>query len=867
MKRHVMRFVAAASLAAMMSACGGGGSSSATPTTSASQTVSGTVVGGAAAAAKAAAITDGAAVQIVSYDKSGAKMGEASVTSDSAGGFSAQLNLSSGGGYIVVTATKENFTQYQKRIDYTTPGNIEVQAALESSKVAFATPGSALASGLGKSSESSFNFAVVSFPDGTKKALAGSAIMAAKAAGATQEVGISIPAASVPGVNKLKGELNTYDPNTQSDRFPGSYNGVDSSGKEGKMVSLAFDYLKVTDADSGKNLGDVAKALVKSGVRKAADKSTTYTRHIYSNSCDNLFLEDYDTTAPGQQVPVWSLNPKNGKWVFIGVGTVVDSSGNTVTAPSLATCKTGSGPYSLKILIANTEFSQNWWNLDHIVFTTPTEVCLQGSFSFSDGTPLAGLSISMNGSNIDGTYGRTAADGTFKLSTVLLNKDGSKNAKLHYYDENGGYSEQAVTLATSPCGSFSKTNITKPCEVSGKLIDNAGAGVAYRNIRLQGPNFYRSSGTNSTGVFSSLVKCGADTNVYVGNNNVSSATFNVNGTLTSSEKSDENNKVVLNDITAPNLPPSGFAYFANRSIKLGGTLSASLSAFDEDNNYPIAWTMTVGTATKSGSIDTTTSQPVAVEFTGLAAGEYAANLKVTDSKGANRSVSLGTVIVSDGSRPPVVNLTADRNAVMMCSQTKTFNLYGSAFDPDGDGLSGAWSLDGGAAPACDGGTGAAGTITATCSASLPGAAVAGNTYTYRYTVTDNSALAKKGSNSVNIWAINNKPWVSSLTADKTVVAQGATGAARTVNLTASAADQDGDAITGAWTVGGSAICTNATGTGSITGATCAYPLPDTATTGQVFTFRFTPSDCGGAGVYKETKVSYGQAGDVTVVVQ
>ncbi len=263
---------------------GGGGGGSSAPTTS-SALVSGSVVASSAsgAAAKAALITDqSVAVSIVSYDKANAKLGDAAVSSDAAGGFAAQLNLSTGGGYVIVTATKDGYTQFQKRIDYATPGKLELQAALQQVNVAFAAPGSALASGIGKSSEPSFSFALVSFPDGTKKALAGTAIKAAKAAGATVETSINIPSASVPGVTKLKGELNAYDPSTQSDRFPGSYTGTDKNGKDGKMVSLAFDFVKISDADTGKSLGKVAADLVKAGVQKSSGCNyNCYPPHLH----------------------------------------------------------------------------------------------------------------------------------------------------------------------------------------------------------------------------------------------------------------------------------------------------------------------------------------------------------------------------------------------------------------------------------------------------------------------------------------------------------------------------------------------------------------------------------------------------------
>lgn len=815
-------------------------------------------------------ITDGVAIQLNSFDKNGIELDKVSTSSDAAGGASAAMKQSPAGGYITIKATKEGYTEYQKRIDYSSPGSIEFQAVLDSTtqNTIFATPGTPLAAGLGKSSVSSFNFAVVRYPNGAKKALAGTAIKAAKAAGAVTEVGISIPQDTVPGVSKLKGELMTYDPNTQSNRFPGSYNGVDASGKEGKMVSLAFDSLKISNADTGENIGKLAQKLAKAGVSKAAAKTTTYTRSIYSSSCENLFLEDYDTTAAGYQVPVWSLNPYNGKWVMIGVGDVVDSNHKLISAPTKTAC--ADGGYYLEILVSNSEFQQSWWNLDHIIFSTPTQACLSGKFQFTGGTGVSGLSLSLNGSNIEGAYGRTDADGAYALSTVLLNKNSTNlSAKLYYYDDNGTYQTQDVTLGTTPCGSFSKTDVAKPCDVSGKLVDDAGAAAAYRYLRMQSSDysFYRSVGTDSNGDFSARVACGKDIDVYVASMPTKSATFNVNNTVESYETSDASNKVVLKNIAVPNIPPNGYGYFTMSSIKLNGILSALISAYDEDNNYPLSYSLKLMNGTsavdpKTGTIASGDPQPISINFTGLAVGSYTATLEIKDSKNASQTITLGTVTVSDGSRPPVVDLFADRLNLSTCSTNRTINLYGSAFDPDGDGLAGAWSR-GGVAMNCPGGTGGNGILSASCQDSIPTTA---GPFVYRYTVTDNSANVKSAYKEVSINTLNNKPWVQ-LSSDKNLVAEGSIGAARNVTLTANAYDADGDALTGSWMVGNSPItgCTGGSGTGS-SNATCTFTIPTTATLGDVFKFTYTAADCASSGS-NSVNVTYGAAGSVTVVVQ
>lgn len=874
MRERIGKCICLVAAMAMISACGGGGSSSsgggggdATPV---SKTVSGTAVISEAAASKAAVQLDGAAVEVVSYDKSGKELGRAVMTTDTTGGFAAQLPLLASG-YVVVQATKEGFTQYQKRIevDSTTPGDIEVQAAVD--RVAFTreiTIDPASATTIGKSSEASFNFAIIRYANGTKKAVAGkSAILAAKsAADATLEMGISIPAASLPGVASINAKASTFDPASNS--LPGSNTATDSSGKEGKMVSLAFDYLNLTATGTDgatKNLGKVAQALIKAGVKKSAYKTTTYTRYIYSNSCDNLFLEDYNKTAAGHQVPVWSLRSSTGKWVYIGEGTVTDSSNNPITAPTAASCKTDG--YYLTIQVSNTEFQNNYWNLDHIVFSTPTKICLSGTFT--DGTnPMANMSLTLSGNNLDNAWGYTAANGKYTIETVLLNSSSTasnaKLGKLSFYDAVSGYNSTDVDLSGvvyPACKQLDKT-LQAPCTVSGKLVGDDGiTGVPYRSLSLVSSTagFYKGVGTGSDGSFSSKVKCGEPIKVYSGGA-TELASFTVNGVTTAGETSDDSTAVVLNNITTPNMAPNGYAYFANSSINLLKTsaLTAYISGYDGDNNYPLSYTLTIGSTVKTGTISASDPQPITVSIAGLTVGDYNATFELKDSKDASSGVkNIGKVYVSSGNRAPVTQLYTSTNYIKACGSNRDATLYGWAFDPDGDAMTGAWSLTGGTAPSatsCPGGQSLAGiSLSAACKTTLPQGS---GPFVYNYTASDSATSA--GVASVSISTYNNPPVVT-LRSDKNLVPEGSTGAARVVTLTATAQDPDSDAIaSSAWYVDNTAL--------TCTGLTCSYTIPDTATKDQIFTFKYTASDCAATGS-NTVKVVYGQSADVKIVVE
>ncbi len=854
----------------IIAGCGGGGGGGSAPVPppvakTSTATVSGTaMLSLSALVSKASAKLDGVAVEIISYDRSDKELGRAAVTTDDAGGFAAQVPLLDTGGYVIVSATKEGFTQFQKKIDYASPGNIELKAALQGLNVAFAnlSTGGALAAGIGKSTEPSFSFAVVRFSNGVKKTLAGKAIRAAKAAGGTTELEINIPAASLPGVKKLKGELETFEPATESENFPGSYTGI-VGGREGKMVSLAFDFMKISNAETGENLGQVARKLVKSGVRKAAEPTTTVTRNIYSSSCDSLFIEDYNASAAGRQVPVWSLNPSTGKWVFIGEGTIVDSSGVVIAAPVPGDNTTGckGGSYRLKILVSNTEFAKSWWNLDHIVFDVPKEVCLSGKFSFSNGDPVKSLSLSLNGANLDNKWVRTDDSGNYTLTTVLLNGNNiDRKGRLTYTDENGNYPGVDVTLGDSPnCGAFSKT-LPKPCDVSGKLVDDAANGVPNRWVSLQGTNFYRGASTDSTGAFSSLVACNSDIGVYIGGSS-KLLSFNVNSAVAGDETTDDGAKVSLKNLTVPNISPNGYVNLSQRSIRNTGTITAEISAYDEDGNYPVSYTLKIlnGTAVATsytGSINGTTVFSASHPITGLAVGDYTVELALADSKGASRTIPAGGITVSDGSRPPVVTAYASQLFVNSCGSNNTVSLYGSAFDPDGDPLSALWS---GTGVACLGNSGLAGFVNTPCDVT-----VTGDT-TYTYTVSDSSKSVAKN---VIVTTYSSAPWVSSLTASPSLVPVGAAGTGREVMLTAVAKHSDGINLSGSWMVNGSPItgCPDVTTLPSGTAATCTYAIPGTANAGDAFVFRFTTAGCSKTS-FRETTVFYGNLSDVNIVVQ
>jgi hypothetical protein len=443
---------------------------------------------------------------------------------------------------------------------------------------------------------------------------------------------------------------------------------------------------------------------------------------------------------------------------------------------------------------------------------------------------------------------------------------------LSYYGTDGIYSSIDVDLSGvdyPTCKTIPDKTFETPCTVSGKLVDDTGTtGISYRSLSLVGSNsgFYKGVGTGSDGSFNSKVKCGEPIKVYSGGT-TELASFTVNGITTAGETSDDASAVVLDNIKTPNMAPNGYAYFASSSINLLRTsaLTAYISGYDGDNNYPLSYTLTIGSTVKTGTISASDPQPITVSVTGLAVGDYNATYELKDSKNASSGVkSLGKVYVSSGNRAPVTQLYASTNYVKACGSNRAVTLYGWASDPDGDAMTGAWSLTGGTAPsvtACPGGLSTAGiSLSASCQTTLPQGS---GPFVYHYTASDKVTPSASGDASVSISTYNNPPVVT-LKSDKTLVPDGSTGAARVVTLTATATDYDSDTITGsAWYLVESSSDTPIT---SCTGLTCSYTIPDTATKDQIFTFKYTASDCAATGS-NTVKVVYGQSADVKIVIE
>ncbi|OGU17021.1 MAG: hypothetical protein A2076_11215 [Geobacteraceae bacterium GWC2_53_11] len=727
MKRQCVGLLTGIIAAAFLSACGGGGGGGGgtpapAPSAKKSSTVSGTValVSLSSLVAKRtqkvsvrkAAGQDAAQVSIRSYDKNNVSLGVYNLTTGTTGSFAQDIALSDTGGYVVITATKPGYADFSKRIDYDKPSALNLRAELAQAATGAGTPDAANANLI--------EIGVVrNTVTGSKSVYSGSALKAARKSittGANEivELDMKIDTTALPaGTNKVIGQFQTFnstDP-TQAQYFPGAYRGKETAtSAPGQLVSMAFDYIDLT-TNQGKNVFKEIKKLAKAGkTRKAASIVNKVTRWVPESSCENLFLQDGDTTTPGQwDVPIWSVDPYagDGTWLKIGDGVVSTSNGTSYTPVAIsssftkdqakAACKAGN--YYVDITVTNPAYLEKWWNLDHIILSSaePKEVCITGTIKDNGNIPLTDLWLYMYDEDYDyatdGTatlrtsedgaqtfdygYGVTDATGKFTLKAALFNNaDTDRSATISYYDPiSYDYKEQTVTLGLfdsvkNTCPATTTISVTRPavCTVSGTLSGASSTGELVTFYNGGSDYYYNYTYADTGGNFAAEVPCGRELEVYLGYDWTSSAIFNVNGVTTDHpdfEASDNGavagSKVTLKSITKANTPPEAWGWLDSYYVTTTTpTVLASVYAYDYEANYPLSYTISYTNATgkpvelKSGTItkaDAESGNTIDIPLTiPASAGSYSLNIVATDSTGKTSAESpLGSVLVYDGS--------------------------------------------------------------------------------------------------------------------------------------------------------------------------------------------------------------------------
>lgn len=756
-----------------LSACGGGGGGGGnTAPSTAMVSVSGTVsvgTGGAAAKANAsgvvakASLTD-AAVVITSFNTAGTQLDKQTIATNQAGLYSTNdLVLSTSGGYVVITVTKQGFADYSKRIDYTSAANLNLNAELLRVQTVVASVGTIMTAAGGR--EPGFSFGVVRYADGTRKAMSGNSLALAKAAGATSDLEINIPANSVPaGTSTLVGSFNTFDSSNpdEAKSFPGDY--VDKDGN--RLVSLAFDYMNITD-DQGQNLGQLVKAARASGnLAAAATSDTIINRYIPSGSAENLLKDFCDGTAAdhslcsalstndktGFNVPIYTYRSATGDWELLGMGTVdVDNNGviDTNDTQDNGVPRTAqqyrdlaaTGRTYLKILVTNEAFIQSWWNLDYpLVFNqAPKQLCLNGTVKDNNGQPIVGMYLSLYDDDTSQSFGYgyavTDANGKYQLKTTLTDASSDRTASLYYSDPYSYASANTTaTLGESPSCGTKDITITKPQmgKIKGRLLTAANQALANQYIYAWEVNTggYSQAYTDSTGRFELEVRVNESVAIYTGYNNAPTATANVNGTVDGSEKSDSAQVAELYDMQLANRNPYAYGYLSANTIKTDGMAKVYVYGYDEDGNYPLSYTVSsTNTAwvEKTGTLSANAGW-VEIPVSGLAIGSYPLTLVVTDAvvtsgtvKKGRTTVNIGTLeVTAAANRAPTISYAYLSAGAVAPSGVVT--VTASGYDLDGNPLT--WkvmaSVNGATAQqVCAGDSGSTASVTIACEYTAP----------------------------------------------------------------------------------------------------------------------------------------------------
>lgn len=430
--KETARLLALAGLLSLGGCFGDGTSTTVGVAAPAAAVVSGSVGGGAAAA-----VIAGATIEVGLYTKLDEQVDLQTQVSNAAGGYELTVNDPDGklasGGYLVVNVKRDGFADYSNRIDFDTlPERLLIPEALLATVVTSVNNvGSSLTA---SASNGAFVMGLVRQQDGSRKAMAGSQYLAAKANGANTELEINIPSSSLPGVETIRGQMQAFDSSNAADarNFPGAYR--DTNGNT--IVSLGFDYMNLTDGDTGQNIGQAAQAnRAARGLRKAAidwTAPTIVTRYLPTGSADNL-LQDacndvdkadipiadttsncaalrkaYDDGSPtrdqllgdeardGFNVPIYTYVPSKGVWELFGIGSLVkDYNGNASSLLTYADVgdrnadgKTNAADFRdyvavnqvyVRIYVTNETFQRQYWNLDYpLLFAQPVALCVQG---------------------------------------------------------------------------------------------------------------------------------------------------------------------------------------------------------------------------------------------------------------------------------------------------------------------------------------------------------------------------------------------------------------------------------------------------------------------------------------------------------
>lgn len=308
---------------------------------------------------------------------------------------------------------------------------------------------------------------------------------------------------------------------------------------------------------------------------------------------------------------------------------------------------------------------------------------------------------------------------------------------------------------------------------------------------------------------------------------LSNGTYIFKLTVTNSNRvsASRNVKVVVNDAPVQNQAPTSIAG-DSLTITLP-TNSVTLRGRGTDNDGTIAsynWSKISGPAATIASPTSATTN-----ITGMVAGLYKFELKVTDNQGATGTSTVPVLVLPRVNQLPTANAGADQ---IITLPTNSVTLSGNGTDADGSISLYSWTKI----------SGPAATITSPSSASTTVMNMLEGTYKFELKVTDNDGGAATATVQVTVLPRPNQAPSANAGANQTI-----TLPTNTVTLTGSGTDVDGSIVSYNWVKvsGGSATITSVN-----SAATTVTGLTEGA-----YTFKLTVTDNSGASATATVQVT------------
>ena len=634
--------------------------------------------------------------------------------------------------YIELTFEKDGYIVGEKVLRNFSNDITEVEMNVRLAKVEITTHSKSDGLAFTASGEKSFRFGLVRRQDGSVAAVAGSASIAAAAAGDSL-IDLELPVTSVGNdVSAVTAKMAYFDSSSADDieAFPGEFVGQGSpDGVSGnRSVDLSASASATTSADEDNSFrlvstsfsqvdlvdqnGDVITLQDSSPTASSHTLATMYLR-IGSGSYKTI-TKDADTSADGVQIPVYVY--RSGSWQYVGNGTLVTygtpvtpgttgyydyrydgDSDSAVDIPPTTTGVSnndydGDGtPDSNGTLYARIDIDSGnewiqWINLDWpIQPTVPVDVCFNATVRYegNDQEKYDGyLSVSLP----DGGWNRSYVSGGVLNTTFSLFDDTSNSAdnwSFRFWNRRVAENEEfkpsdlgltSISTGSDNCNQLEDIVLKNPNQyrLQGFVTQNSNPKPG-RSIYVSSGNFWDWAVTNNDGFYSLSVPS-TELNIEVwGSENTKTAL--VNGVIDGNENSDpaDDGELVQVDIALENLKPIIAGVLSpDRLLLKNGTAFFDFvaTAYDDDSDsISFDWSCApVSTCSFSNVATASAYVSESKRFTATATGTYTWQVTASDTEGKESDIKDGIIIIEAENKSPRIIAVTADNNILGCSR-------------------------------------------------------------------------------------------------------------------------------------------------------------------------------------------------------